>query len=86
MQLNDKLTRMSLVVALASAVAGAVSWIVSVENRTISNDGTIRELKLEVEESEEKTNDINNRLHRIEEKINYLVLLMQERRGRNETN
>ena len=85
MQLNDKLTRVSLIIALATTLVGGISWIVSVESQTMINDESIRELKIEIEETEEKTNDINNRLHRIEEKINYIVLLMRERSARGHT-
>ena len=79
MILNEKLSKWTLIITLLSSAIGASTWLFNVQNQAELNKNDIIKLTLDLKESSDKIEDVNIRLHRIEEKINYLILLLKEK-------
>lgn len=69
----------SVPLAMASTIIGGSAWLTSTHNATVENTRQLRQLQNEFKQLSKESSFLNVRLGRIEEKIDFIVRLIEKK-------
>ena len=78
---TSDIVKWSVPLTMAASIFGGSAWLTTTHNMVEENTREIRELETDFKELTGEANKLNQRLGRIEEKLDFIVKMFERRRS-----